>query len=40
MSQVLRIARRVFCFRQGIVSLSGRPGELSRGEIAAAYFGT
>ena len=39
-SQVLRIARRVFCFCKGIVSLSGRPDELSRGEIAAAYFGT
>jgi branched-chain amino acid transport system ATP-binding protein len=39
-SQVLRIARRVFCFRKGAVSLSGRPDELSRSGIAAAYFGT
>jgi branched-chain amino acid transport system ATP-binding protein len=38
-SQVLRIARRVFCFRKGAVSLAGRPDELSRSRIAAAYFG-
>jgi branched-chain amino acid transport system ATP-binding protein len=38
-SQVLRIARRVFCFRKGAVSLAGRPDELSRARIAAAYFG-
>jgi branched-chain amino acid transport system ATP-binding protein len=37
--QVLRIARRVFCFRKGTVSLAGRPDELSRARIAAAYFG-
>jgi branched-chain amino acid transport system ATP-binding protein len=38
-SQVLRIARRVFCFRKGTVSLAGRADELSRSRIAAAYFG-
>jgi branched-chain amino acid transport system ATP-binding protein len=38
-SQVLGIARRVFCFRRGTVSLVGRPDELSRARIAAAYFG-
>jgi branched-chain amino acid transport system ATP-binding protein len=38
-SQVLRIARRVFCFRRGAVSLAGPPAELSRAQIAAAYFG-
>jgi branched-chain amino acid transport system ATP-binding protein len=38
-SQVLRIAQRVFCFRKGTVSLAGRPDELSRARIAAAYFG-
>ncbi len=38
-SQVLRIARRVFCFRKGTVSLAGRAAELSRAQIAAAYFG-
>ena len=39
-SQVLRIAGRVVCFRKGAVSLAGRPDELSRTTIAAAYFGT
>jgi len=38
-SQVLRVARRVFCFRTGAVSLAGRPDELTRARIAAAYFG-
>jgi branched-chain amino acid transport system ATP-binding protein len=38
-SQVLRIARRVVCFRKGTVSLAGRPDDLSRARIAAAYFG-
>ena len=38
-SQVLRIARRVVCFRKGTVSLAGRPDELSRANISAAYFG-
>ena len=39
-SQVLRVAGRVVCFRQGAVSLAGRPDELSRARITAAYFGT
>jgi len=38
-SQVLRIAHRVVCFRHGTLSLAGRPDELSRARIAAAYFG-
>jgi branched-chain amino acid transport system ATP-binding protein len=38
-SQVLQIAHRVYCFRKGTVSLAGRPAELSRARIAAAYFG-
>ena len=38
-SQVLRVARHVFCFRRGTVSLAGRPAELTRPRIAAAYFG-
>jgi branched-chain amino acid transport system ATP-binding protein len=38
-SQVLRVADRVFCLRKGRVSLEGRPGALSRERIAAAYFG-
>jgi branched-chain amino acid transport system ATP-binding protein len=39
-SQVLQIAHRVYCFRKGAVSLSGRPAELTRPAITAAYFGT
>jgi branched-chain amino acid transport system ATP-binding protein len=38
-SQVLRIAGRVVCLRHGAVSLTGRPAELDRDRIAAAYFG-
>jgi branched-chain amino acid transport system ATP-binding protein len=38
-SQVLRVAGQVFCFRKGAVSLAGRPAELTRARIAAAYFG-
>jgi hypothetical protein len=29
----------VYCLRKGAVSLEGRPGELTRARIAAAYFG-
>ncbi|MGH7324626.1 MAG: ABC transporter ATP-binding protein [Candidatus Rokuibacteriota bacterium] len=39
LSQVLQVAQRVYCFRKGTVSLTGRPRELGRAEIAAAYFG-
>lgn len=35
----LRAADRVYCFMEGRVSLSGRPDELSRDAIQAAYFG-
>jgi len=38
-SQVLGVADRVFCFRKGQVSLEGRPADLTRAQIAAAYFG-
>lgn len=38
-SQVLQVAQRVYCFRKGRVSLEGRPKELTRSQIAAAYFG-
>ncbi|HEU4440372.1 MAG TPA: ABC transporter ATP-binding protein [Methylomirabilota bacterium] len=38
-SQILPLAHRVYCLRKGAVSLEGRPAELSRGRIAAAYFG-
>ena len=38
-SQALRAADRVYCLLEGRISLQGRPDELSREEIAAAYFG-
>jgi branched-chain amino acid transport system ATP-binding protein len=38
-TQVLKSAQRVYCFRKGAVSLAGRPADLGRAEIAAAYFG-
>jgi branched-chain amino acid transport system ATP-binding protein len=38
-SQVLAFAQRVYCFRKGTVSLEGRPADLGRARIAAAYFG-
>ena len=37
--QALRIADRVYCFQEGRVTLAGRPAELTRERIAAAYFG-
>ena len=38
-NQALSVADRVYCFQEGRVSLQGRPGELSREDVAAAYFG-
>jgi branched-chain amino acid transport system ATP-binding protein len=38
-SRVLAMAQRVYCLRKGAVSLEGRPAELTRARIAAAYFG-
>ncbi|MEM1401120.1 MAG: ABC transporter ATP-binding protein, partial [Pseudomonadota bacterium] len=38
-NQALAVADRVYCFQEGRVSLSGRPDELSRDQISAAYFG-
>ena len=37
--QALAAADRVYCLLEGRVSLVGRPGELTRREITAAYFG-
>lgn len=37
--QALRVADRVYCMMEGRVTLTGRPGELSREAIHAAYFG-
>jgi len=39
LTQVLAVARRLYCFRKGAVSLEGTPADLTRAEIAAAYFG-
>jgi branched-chain amino acid transport system ATP-binding protein len=38
-TQALRIAHRAYCFLEGRISLHGRPAELSRHQITAAYFG-
>ena len=35
----MSVADRAYCFMEGRVSLSGRPRELSRDAIHAAYFG-
>jgi branched-chain amino acid transport system ATP-binding protein len=37
--QATAVADRVHCFQEGRVTLAGRPAELSRERIAAAYFG-
>ena len=37
--QAMAVADRVYCFMEGRITLSGRPAELTRAEIAAAYFG-
>ena len=37
--QALAVADRVYCFQEGRMTLSGRPGDLTRDAIHAAYFG-
>ncbi|RST84570.1 ABC transporter ATP-binding protein [Aquibium carbonis] len=37
--QALKVADRVSCMMEGRVTLTGRPAELSREDIHAAYFG-
>ena len=37
--QALAVADRVYCLLEGRVTLTGRPAQLSREEIGAAYFG-
>lgn len=37
--QALEVASRVVCLLEGQVSLEGRPSELARSDITAAYFG-
>ena len=38
-NQALSVADRVYCMLEGRVSLTGRPAELDRDDITAAYFG-
>lgn len=38
-AQAMRVADQCYCFRQGALVLAGRPGELGREQISAAYFG-
>ena len=38
-TQALAASQTVYCFREGRVSLTGSPAELSREAISAAYFG-
>jgi branched-chain amino acid transport system ATP-binding protein len=35
----MSVADRAYCFQEGRVSLTGRPQDLSRDAIHAAYFG-
>ena len=38
-SQAMEVADRIYCLLEGRVTLSGRPRELTRDQISAAYFG-
>lgn len=38
-NQALAVSDRFYCFQEGRVSLSGRPGEVDRETIKNAYFG-
>ncbi|MCY1268650.1 High-affinity branched-chain amino acid transport ATP-binding protein LivF [compost metagenome] len=38
-NQALSVADRFYCFQEGRISLSGKPGEVSKEQIKAAYFG-
>ena len=38
-TQALGIAEAAYCFLEGRISLQGKPDELSREQITAAYFG-
>ncbi|MGA2998381.1 ABC transporter ATP-binding protein [Bradyrhizobium sp.] len=37
--QAMKVADRVYCFREGRLSLAGRPRDLTRDSIHRAYFG-
>ncbi|MFZ6044515.1 ABC transporter ATP-binding protein [Pseudomonas sp. CR3202] len=38
-NQALSVADRFYCFQEGRISLSGKPSEVSKEQIKAAYFG-
>jgi branched-chain amino acid transport system ATP-binding protein len=38
-STAMRVAQRIYCFQEGRVSLRGRSDELTREQVAMAYFG-
>ena len=38
-AQALKVADRVYCMMEGRITLTGRPAELERAAIHAAYFG-
>jgi len=37
--QAMAVADRVYCLREGRIALEGRPADLTREQITAAYFG-
>jgi branched-chain amino acid transport system ATP-binding protein len=39
-TRALEVATRVICLQEGQISLEGKPDELDRAAISAAYFGT
>ena len=38
-NQAMQVADRLYCLQEGRISLHGKPDELSRAQISAAYFG-
>lgn len=38
-AQALKVADRVYCMMEGRITLTGRPADLDRAQIHAAYFG-
>jgi branched-chain amino acid transport system ATP-binding protein len=38
-AQALKVADRVYCMMEGRITLTGRPADLDRADIHAAYFG-
>ena len=39
-NQALDVADRIYCLLEGRVTLTGKPGEVGREQIRAAYFGS